>query len=449
MHIEQVTIKNFRCFEHLEVKLNPDVNVFVGNNGSGKSALLKGITAALFPYVKGFQDFSSDVIRSKPPVQIQDFRTEKEALSIGKVLGLTEQLPTFNISTTLLEEIEVDYYVKRLSTRDSSNSVELSFGDSLSDFQEFLQKVENLKNPDSFDIPVLAFYGENRNNIATGVVETREQSGQSLDRISSFNQSLEASSSFHDLLDWLAILEINELKEAKRTGDINFESTTLRQLRKAISIVVKPNSRFYFAQSWSSKSELRVAWQEDSGETVDFSLRQLSAGYLNMLSIVMDFSRRLAQANPQLKNPLEAKAILLIDEIDLHLHPAWQQRVIPDLRKVFPNTQLIVTTHSPEVLTTVDKSQVFLLENYQLKDCLPPTRGRKSSELVLDVLGLADLRPETKEKQILINLFDAIDNGDIAAAKLFREELKSWESFDSDLTRADMQIRRMERRASA
>jgi len=71
-----------------------------------------------------------------------------------------------------------------------------------------------------------------------------------------------------------------------------------------------------------------------------------------MLALVMDFARRLAQANPHLKRPLEAEAILLVDEIDLHLYPVWQQTVIPSFRRAFPNTQLILTTNSPQVLAS-------------------------------------------------------------------------------------------------
>jgi predicted ATP-binding protein involved in virulence len=94
-----------------------------------------------------------------------------------------------------------------------------------------------------------------------------------------------------------------------------------------------------------------------------------------MLALVMDFARRLAQANPYMENPLAAEAILMIDELDLHLHPTWQQKIIPDLKKVFPNTQIIATTHSPEVVTTVKQNQVKILEDYQIKECPSPTRG--------------------------------------------------------------------------
>jgi predicted ATP-binding protein involved in virulence len=81
-----------------------------------------------------------------------------------------------------------------------------------------------------------------------------------------------------------------------------------------------------------------------------------------MLAMVMDLARRMAQANPRLEDPLQSEAIVLIDEVDLHLHASWQQTILPDLLRVFPNAQFIVTTHSPQVLTTVEPEQIQILD---------------------------------------------------------------------------------------
>ncbi len=241
--------------------------------------------------------------------------------------------------------------------------------------------------------------------------------------------------------------EFQELREAKNKGDINLELPELKQIRKAISTIIAPNARVYFAQTTSAK--LMVEWETETGEKIELSLSQLSSGYRNMLALVMDFTRRLAQANPQMENSLEAEAVLMIDELDLHLHPTWQQKIIPDLRKVFPNTQIIATTHSPEIVTTVERHQVKILENYQIKECPTPTRGRSSSDIVSDVLGLEKLRPDTEKSRTLTALFDAIDNDNLEEAKKLREELQGWEMFDAEITKADMQIQRLKRKLSA
>ena len=103
----------------------------------------------------------------------------------------------------------------------------------------------------------------------------------------------------------------------------------------------------------------------ESGE--DLELSQLSDGYKTMIGLAIDLSRRMAAGNPDMDNPLESPAVVLIDEVDLHLHPAWQQRVVSDLLRCFPNTQFILTTHSSVVVEGVNN----LLKRFAVDRLLP------------------------------------------------------------------------------
>jgi predicted ATP-binding protein involved in virulence len=185
----------------------------------------------------------------------------------------------------------------------------------------------------------------------------------------------------------------------------------------------------------------------DDGCERELSLQMLSDGYRTMLALVMDFARRMAQANPHLAEPLEAEAILLVDEIDLHLHPLWQQTVIPSFRRAFPQTQLILTSHSPQVLTTVEAEKIFIVETTGIRPCPAPTYGARSSDVVAEVLGLKSLRPPGNEiAEKISSLFRALDTGKLEEAKGLRAELESWaKGFpEPDLVRADLLIRRLE-----
>ena len=90
-------------------------------------------------------------------------------------------------------------------------------------------------------------------------------------------------------------------------------------------------------------------------------LDQLSGGQRAVLALAADLAWRMAQGNPHLDGPLRSEAIVLIDEVELHLHPSWQQRILNDLRRTFPNAQFIVSTHSPQVLTTVEPKHIIEL----------------------------------------------------------------------------------------
>ena len=425
MHIQQVTIKNFRCFEELTVNLNPDINIFVGDNGSGKSAVLDAIAAAMFPYISQSRE-------------VKEYRDRDPVTVFQRDLPVRNDSKFMEFATSIKNRILLQMIYSKGHTDDENAMLEMD--------SEFLhdtnQTIDYCQQPELF---VLTYYKANRNLI--NIIDLDNILNQSFSRFDALKNAFDATASFPDLANWLFVREFQELREGKKRGDINFELPDLKQVRKAISTIIAPNARVYFAQTTSAK--LMVEWETEAGEKIELSLNQLSSGYRNMLALVMDFARRLAQANPQMENPLEAEAVLMIDELDLHLHPTWQQKIIPDLRKVFPNTQIIATTHSPEIVTTVKRHQVKILEDYQIKECPSPTRGMKSSDIVRYVLGLDNLRPDTEESRTLTALFEAIDNGNLEEAKRLRDKLQDWKSFDPDITRADMQIRRLEREMTA
>jgi predicted ATP-binding protein involved in virulence len=461
MHIQQVKIKNFRCFEDLTVNLNPDVNIFVGNNGSGKSAVLDGIAAAMFPYINGIQRIAERRYQGylnkkyQEPVQIsqRDLPAKysyREPINQAEFAVTTKDFPSWTI---IYKKTAKNNDNRKLSVKtnksffsDPQNNVEGS-----EQLYTDLESKFNKSKEEVLEISVFSYYKTNRNltNISNvnPDLSGRYGSYNSSDRFDAFKNSFDAAANFSEFMTWFYDRDIQELREVKKREDAKFEFSDLKQIQKSIRTIIAPSARVYFSDRPSAK--LMVEWETETGEKIELSLNQLSSGYRNMLALVMDFARRLAQANPQMENPLEAEAVLMIDELDLHLHPTWQQKIIPDLRKVFPNTQIIATTHSPEIVTTVQRHQVKILENYQIKECPTPTRGRSSADMVLDVLGLNNLRPDTKESKTLAALFDAIDNDNLEEAKKLREELQDWEMFDAEITKADMRIQRLKRKLSA
>ena len=446
MHIQQVQIKNFRCFDDLTVNLNPDVNIFVGNNGSGKSAVLDAIAAAMYPYLVELQS----AIEPDPELSnIPSFPIFQRDLPSKEITNDNFNESEFCVSMSEFPVWKVTYNKRAGGIGDSPLYFAYEeYSENIFDHPQVVainRLLENLKNDTDTQLLVIAYYKVSRD--LKNITNIKKLSAQAFDRFDSLKNPFDAIANFTDLANWFFTRELQELREGKKRKDIDFEFSDLKQIRKAITTVIAPNARIYFSQTEST--QLMVEWETETGEKIELSLNQLSSGYRNMLALVMDFARRLALANPQMENPLEAEAVLMIDELDLHLHPTWQQKIIPDLRKVFPNTQIIATTHSPEIVTTVERHQVKILENYQIKECPTPTRGMKSSDIVSSVLGLENLRPDTEESRTLTELFEAIDNGNLEEAKRLRDKLQHWKSFDTEITRADRQIHRLEREMTA
>ncbi len=210
------------------------------------------------------------------------------------------------------------------------------------------------------------------------------------------------------MCQWFYRRENQELRERVQTpNQFDFEFSDLKAVRLALKRSLDNVSRIFFDDNPPS---LKIEFTQTDEIPKVLELEQLSDGYRNLLALILDFARRLAQANPNWDNPLEAPGILLIDEIELHLHPQWQQRIIPNLRTVFPNTQLIVTTHSPQVLTTVEREKIAILRDYQLYSASINTYGAESNHVMHAVMQTENRPPDNEVAQQLRDLFNLINH---------------------------------------
>ena len=190
---------------------------------------------------------------------------------------------------------------------------------------------------------------------------------------------------------------------------------------------------------------LRVKLEEGGSETLEID--QLSGGQRAVLALAGDLASRMAQANPHLDDPLTSEAIVLIDEVELHLHPSWQQRILTDLRRTFPNTQFIVSTHSPQVLTTVEPEHVVELAREDGRIVAGSaggwTYGAEAGDVLSVVMGV-DERPVNDFTENLARYRRLIsdDQGESQEALALRQELQKRSPDDPALGRADLEIRR-------
>lgn len=164
-------------------------------------------------------------------------------------------------------------------------------------------------------------------------------------------------------------------------------------------------------------------------------LDQLSDGERRLILLVGDVARRMAILNPHLDDPTAGPGILLADEIDLHLHPGWQRRVMPALRAAFPGLQLIVTTHSPQVLASVPSESVFLIKEFQFLPGHPKTFGRDTNTLLETVFEVPE-RPEDVVKE-LRELYEALEDQPKKARRLYNKLRARLEEDDPELARLE------------
>lgn len=426
MRLKNITLNNFRCFEHLEIDLHPRLTVFVGENGAGKTAVLDGIATALSPVLTYLS--SANQRLTGRGIKDSDFRIESWNVSGKERWGSADYA---QVVAQTYEGLVWDYW------RPSSAGKEPTQKYGASELKNYLLTVsDSYKTASPKLTPVLAYYGARR-----GYVEVPERLRGAKDNYdhpaSALIGAMDSLSDFREMLAWFDLEESSELRANKGIVDNSFvESHALAAVRTSVVELLGGA----FRNPHFNKDHKFVLQPEAGGAPL--LVNQLSQGYQSMLAMAMDFSRRLAIANGHLDDgnaaaseaifeekvglarldpnapfvhslealTMRAPAIMLVDEIDLHLHPSWQQRVLGDLMRTFPLTQFIVTTHSPQVLTSVDASCIRQLrqktdpktgkQQIAIAPVTVQTKGVASSDLLAQIMGV-DPIPDVPEAKML------------------------------------------------
>ena len=179
-----------------------------------------------------------------------------------------------------------------------------------------------------------------------------------------------------------------------------------------------------------------------------FDLNQLSDGEKNLIALIGDIARRLTMANPDINNPLEVEGIILIDEIDLHLHPKWQRIVAQKMPDIFPNCQFFISTHSPQVISHIKPESIFVLQNIdnEIQIMRPSETYGMSIDRVVELV-MDDYARAEKPRKDLDMLFELIERKNFGEAKKLLSKLKKDMCTDPDIIRAEALIRIGERQA--
>lgn len=204
-------------------------------------------------------------------------------------------------------------------------------------------------------------------------------------------------------LEWFKEHEDIENEQRVATGDLSTQDPELRAVRDAVAELMPGFDRLRILRK---PTPVMVVTKNG----LEFRLDQLSDGERNLIAMTGDLARRLVAAHGPKAEPRQAEGIVLIDEVDQHLHPAWQRKVLPALQRAFPKVQFIVTTHSPQVLSSVAASSIVLLHDFEAHALTEATRGRDTNAILRDVFGVPE-RPEEQVQEIaeITRLIDSLE----------------------------------------
>jgi predicted ATP-binding protein involved in virulence len=443
MKLDRLYLKNFRCFETLEVDFDERLTVIVADNGIGKTALLDAIALGFgrfltrLPGIKGIAPKATDIRISA------DERAEAVML-LGWV-ARTERETQLVWASNRKRDGSVAAH-KHLSPNELVLGAYANRGNQLIDsFASQLVEAESQQRP--YFLPVVAYYGTNR--AIREEVQSRRGFKKKFSRFDALAGALEPDSRFRAAFEWFTAMEDEERREQQARRDFTYRHRVLDFVREAIERMLPG-----YANPRTEIRPLRFVLDQNppDGHKRILRVSQLSDGYKVVLGLTMDLARRMAQANGQHvpdsmqgTSPLDLPAIVLIDEVDLHLHPSWQQRILPQLLETFPKTQFIVTTHSPQVLSTVKREQIRVigLNGVGQISVAPPmamTYGEPSGDVMHSVMAV-NPQPPVPEKDDLEQLTSWVDQGNYQTP----EVIQLMQSLETRLGSQHPQLQRIRR----
>lgn len=400
MHLDVVSIKNYRCFEQLDIFLHERLTLFVGKNGAGKSAILDAIAVAASTFLCGIEGAASRTI-------VRD----DAKYNFYELEGIIDSQHQFPVVITGRGEC---YTERNIEWSRSLNSAEGKT--TIKDAQELVKCAEQMQNrimegDSDVILPILSFY-------STGRLYAQKKEKRNLQTLQKFNRQvgyldcMAAESNEKMMLNWFEKMTMKSLQNQQKTG-IAEKTVQLRVVERAICRCFESVSGYSNAALSFDLDTHRmiVEYSSERGEKCRFALNEMSDGYKNTLSMIGDIAYRMAVLNPQLGEEIleRTPGIVLIDEIDLHLHPEWQQTILKDLQSAFPKVQFIVTSHAPAVINSVSKESIRILDSGKVYQPLQQTYGRDVNSILREVMQVED-RPEEIRK-LLSDFYRLIDEG--------------------------------------
>lgn len=328
MKIKSVTLENYRCFRQLgPVELGENVTLLIGNNGGGKTTLLDAVRKGLGAIATHLPEVSGVGLEKT------DLRQEHR-----------KPAPFCRVALETRANTTWDRTLRRDKSKTTGKQVPPALG--LKALSAFLDEtvIDKINAGESTRLPLFAYYGVSR--AILDIPLTRKGFKQESNRYDALAGALEEGNRFKKAFIWFYNKENeeNRLQKEKQSFQV-----TLKELD-----VVRNAIRAMFPDLENPRIEVNpLRFVVDKGGE-PLRLEQLSDGYQTMFGLVLDLASRFAMANPEMANPLEAEAVVMVDEIDLHLHPEWQRRIIGDLLRTFPNAQFLLTTHSPYMVESLN-----------------------------------------------------------------------------------------------
>lgn len=397
MNIKRVVLENFRCFSRLEVDFSPQMTVLVAGNGQGKTTILDAVKYLLGVFVARFPK------TSVPRVKESDFREEWRQHGTEEYKCLPA--PYMRLAATAdigkAADVSWDIMLRRDKSRKTQQQLPETWGtenihEQADDF------IDHDNDNAALPLPVFAYYATER-VVKRNKPEHHRLFRKAYCRYQAYSDALDHSLNYQKLVEWFCYLEDKQRREREEKRDWDYQSFEYSTIQLALA---KMLPHFKNLRTTSRPLDLKV--DVDDGRQEPKTCRidtQLSDGYKMVLALVLDLVSRILEANILVdgmtpETILHSSGVVLIDEVDLHLHPRWQQQILVNLRQTFPNIQFIVTTHSPQVVSSVPAECVRIVEEGAIRVTVG-SEGAEASRVLKRIFGTEPFPADNIQRQKL------------------------------------------------
>lgn len=420
MRIEEIHIQNFKGFSDVTFRLNKNFTVFIGENASGKTSVLDTIAIAAGSFFVGIDGVSPRNIQEREiRVATIDGQPKPQKPLVIQAKGMLpgkQELITW--SRTIVG--------KKTTHKDAKNLIKIA-----SDMHA------NSRKRSGVLFPAIVYFSTGR------LWAEHEKIGfqkQTEGVVAAYTNALSAKSSSKEFLSWFKTQE-----DAVQKFGQPLDIAHLKAMKSTILRLI-PDERWQDLAFDHKTGDLVGIFTDSDGKKNKLAYNQLSDGFRNIVGIAADIAYRCIQLNPHLgeRAVLDTPGIVLIDELDLHLHPNWQRRVVEDLKRTFPLLQFVATTHSPFIVQSLKTDELINLD--RITDV--NLQRLSIEEIATSVMGAEAVfsRENHQQESISQQYLDILEKQNGSQPKHLAQDLDALEQKISDpAVRAFLQMQRLKK----
>ena len=399
MFLKSITVKNFRGFEDITVEFFQGINLLIGNNGSGKTSLIEAASIALGQLF----------------LRVHKIQTKEMTRETVRYIYVKDGDATHSFMPQYPQQIKYD--IQWNDEKMFSNRLELNSGEEMYQVTDLMlpKMFSRHVNDANTKLPVICLQSFDRDWNVGRMVTNQDfmvTAGMTL-RMDGYKDCL-AGRGLEDVIqNWCLKMSFLEYQKKHTVHEYQLFQNTIK---KFMAIMLETSEDIKIEYSIETQGmEITIGEHKDS-------IYNLSTGYRAILSMIMELAYRAAVLNPTMKDFSELEGVVLIDEIDAHLHPKWQWKILDAIRQVFPCVQFIIATHSPIVISSIKDARIIKIVDLKTTEVLEPAYGYTADE-VLELRQGSTSRPENiVERKRQLEL--AVDDGDFVRADKIVQSVK-------------------------